>query len=105
MTSPITVSKTPSVILSGFADEAANEKEAVAQYAALAAAGLQHYSIRFIDVGNGIKNAMALTKSELKRVVKLQAEYGLSVVHQSGRSSCWMSTTAPTTRTSRSRGI
>ena len=39
------------VILSGFADEAANEKLAIQQFAALAAVGLQHYSIRFIDVG------------------------------------------------------
>jgi sugar phosphate isomerase/epimerase len=67
------------IILSGFADEAANEKQAVQQFAALAAAGLQHYSIRFIDVGDGIKNAMALTKAELKTVVKLQQDYGLSV--------------------------
>ncbi len=67
------------VILSGFADEAANDKLAVQQFSALAAAGLQHYSIRFIDVGDGIKNSMALTKSELKSVVKMQQEYGLSV--------------------------
>lgn len=70
---------TPPILLSGFADEAANEKQAVQQFAALAAAGLQYYSIRFIDVGEGVKNAMALTKAELKQVVKLQAEYGLSV--------------------------
>lgn len=69
----------PNVILSGFADEAANEKQAIQQYAALAAAGLQYYSIRFIDVGNGIKNAMDLTKAELKKVVSLQQEYGLQV--------------------------
>lgn len=69
----------PQILLSGFADEAANEKLAVQQYAALAAAGLQYYSIRFIDVGSGIKNAMALTKAELKQVVKMQSEYGLQV--------------------------
>lgn len=69
----------PQIILSGFADEAANDKLAVQQFAALAAAGLQHYSIRFIDVGEGIKNAMALTKTELKKVVEMQREYGLSV--------------------------
>lgn len=67
------------ILLSGFADEAAIDKLAVQQFAAMAAAGLQHYSIRFIDVGGGIKNAMALTKAELKTVVKLQADYGLSV--------------------------
>lgn len=70
---------TTPIILSGFADEAANEKQAVQQFSALAAAGLQYYSIRFIDVGDGIKNAMALSKGELKTVVKLQQEYGLSV--------------------------
>ena len=67
------------VILSGFADEAANDKLAVQQFAALAAAGLQHYSIRFIDVGSGIKNAMDLSKAELKQVVSMQRDYGLSV--------------------------
>ena len=69
----------PQVLLSGFADEAANQKLAVQQYAALAAAGLQYYSIRFIDVGSGIKNSMDLTKQELKEVATMQAEYGLSV--------------------------
>jgi sugar phosphate isomerase/epimerase len=67
------------VILSGFADEAANEKLAVQQFAALSAVGLQYYSIRFIDVGSGIKNVMDLTKQELKQVVKMQQDYGLSV--------------------------
>jgi hypothetical protein len=52
---------TTPVLLSGFADEAANEKLAVQQYAAFAAIGLRYYSIRFIDVGNGIKNVMALS--------------------------------------------
>ena len=55
----------PRVILSGFADEAANHKTAVEQFAAFAAMGLQYYTIRFIDAGNGIKNVMALTKSEI----------------------------------------
>ena len=69
----------PSVILSGFADEAANQKTIDQQFSAFAALGLQYYSIRFIDVGNGIKNVMKLNKTELKTVQKKQAEYGLSV--------------------------
>ncbi len=73
------MSEPTSIILSGFADEAANQKLAVQQFAALAAAGLQYYSIRFIDVGSGIKNSMALTTEELKTVCKMQAEYGLKV--------------------------
>ncbi len=73
------MSDRPSVILSGFGDEAANEKLAVQQFAAFAALGLKYYSIRFIDVGEGIKNVMMLTPAELKKVKQMQAEYGLSV--------------------------
>ena len=69
----------PCVILSGFADEAANQKTAVQQFSAFAALGLQYYSIRFIDVGGGIKNVMTLTKSEIQKVRHLQNEYELNV--------------------------
>ncbi len=69
----------PRVIISGFADEAANQKTAVQQFAAFAALGLQYYSIRFIDVGGGIKNVMKLTTSEIQKVRHLQDEYGLNV--------------------------
>jgi sugar phosphate isomerase/epimerase len=70
---------TPRVILSAFADEAANQKTAVQQFAALAALGLQFYSIRFIDVGDGIKNVMKLTLKEIQQVRHLEDEYGLNV--------------------------
>jgi sugar phosphate isomerase/epimerase len=69
----------PRVILSGFADEAANQKTAVQQFAAFAALGLQYYSIRFIDIGTGIKNVMLLSKSEMQKTRHLQDEYGLNV--------------------------
>jgi sugar phosphate isomerase/epimerase len=74
----------PSVILSGFADEAAHptqqsEKTAEQQYATFAALGLQYYSIRFIDVGNGPKNVMQLTKSEIQKIRGLENDYGLNV--------------------------
>ena len=69
----------PRVILSGFADEAANQKTAVEQFVAMAALGLQYYSIRFIDAGQGIKNVMKLTVSEIQKVRQLQNEYGLNV--------------------------
>jgi sugar phosphate isomerase/epimerase len=68
-----------SVILSGFADEAANHKTAVEQFAAFAALGMQYYSIRFIDVGSGIKNVMHLSLAEIKTIRRLQDEYGLKV--------------------------
>ena len=70
---------TPRVILSAFADEAANQKTAVQQFAALAALGLQFYSIRFIDVGDGIKNVMKLTVKEIQQIRHLENEYGLNV--------------------------
>lgn len=69
----------PRVILSGFADEAANHKTAVEQFAAFAALGLQYYSIRFIDVGSGVKNVMKLTKSEITKIRHLENEYGINV--------------------------
>jgi len=71
----------PQVILSGFADEAANHKTAVEQFAAFAALGLEYYSLRFIDVtGDGaIKNVMDLTKSEITKLRHLEDEYGMNV--------------------------
>ena len=69
----------PSVILSGFADEAANQKTAVQQFSAFAAMGLQYYTVRFIDAGKGVKNVMQLTKSEITHVRHLEDEYGLNV--------------------------
>jgi sugar phosphate isomerase/epimerase len=69
----------PSIILSGFADEAANERTAEQQFAAFAALGLQYYSIRFIDAGGGVKNVMKLTKSEINSIRHLQNDYGLNV--------------------------
>ncbi len=67
------------VTLSGFGDEAANQKTAVQQFAAFAAVGLQYYSLRFIDAGEGIKNVMKLSKSEIQTVRHLEDEYGLNV--------------------------
>jgi sugar phosphate isomerase/epimerase len=67
------------VILTGFADEAANQKTATQQFAAMSALGLQYYSIRFIDVGSGVKNVMQLTRSEIQKVRHLEDEYGLNV--------------------------
>ena len=73
------MAENPKVILSGFADEAANQKTAVQQFACFAGLGLEYYSIRFIDVGNGIKNVMQLTKTEISKIRHLENEYGLNV--------------------------
>lgn len=69
----------PRVLLSGFADEAAVTKSAVEQLAVFAALGLQYYSIRFIDAGNGVKNVMQLTRAEIRRLQKLHADYAIEV--------------------------
>jgi len=67
------------VILSGFADEATQHQTAVEQFSAFAALGLQYYSIRWIDVGNGPKNVTKLTRTEITAIRHLEDEYGLNV--------------------------
>ena len=69
----------PSILLSGFSDEAANEKLAVQQYAAFAALGLRYHSLRFVDAGEGIKNVMLLSDPEIERLKQMQCDYGLKV--------------------------
>ena len=73
------MSDRPQVVLSGFGDEAANHKTAVEQFSAMSAAGLQYYSLRFVDVGSGVKNVMKLTKSEITKLRHLEDEYGMNV--------------------------
>jgi sugar phosphate isomerase/epimerase len=73
------MSDLPEVIISGFADEAAFQKTAVQQFAAMAALGFHYYSLRFIDVGGGIKNVMQLSKTEIQSVRHLEDEYGMNV--------------------------
>jgi sugar phosphate isomerase/epimerase len=67
------------VLLSALADEAAFHLSAVEQFTALAALGLEYYSIRNIDVGKGVKNVMKLTMAEIQKIRHLEDEYGLNV--------------------------
>ncbi len=69
----------PSVILTGFADECSNEKTMVEQFSTFAALGLQYYSIRFVNLGQGVKNVMKLTPAEIQSVRELQNNYGINV--------------------------
>jgi len=75
------MSANPSVLLSAFADEAANRKTAVEQLASLAALGLSYYSPRFVDVtGAGeVKHVVELSDEELSQLKEIHAEYGMSV--------------------------
>lgn len=69
----------PQVLLSALADEAAFHLTAVEQFSALAAIGLEYYSLRNIDVGKGVKNVMKLTLGEIQKIRHLEDEYGLNV--------------------------
>ncbi|MEI8319885.1 MAG: sugar phosphate isomerase/epimerase family protein [Planctomycetia bacterium] len=67
------------VLLSALADESAFELTAVEQFTALSALGLEYYSLRFIDVGKGVKNVMKLTMTEIQKIRHLEDRYGLNV--------------------------
>lgn len=75
------MSAQPRILLSAFADEAANRKTAVEQMASLAALGLKYYSPRFVDVtGAGtVKHVVELSDDELKSLAEIHSEYGMSV--------------------------
>ena len=71
----------PKVIISAFADEAANRKTAIEQMVALSAIGLRYYSPRFIDVsGDGnVKHVVELSDDEFAELNKLHEEFGMHV--------------------------
>src|SRR5688500_17112014 len=75
------MSDRPSIVLSAFADEAANRKTAVEQMAVLAALGLRYYSPRFIDVtGAGtVEHVVDLSDEKLRTLKDIQSEYGMQV--------------------------
>lgn len=67
------------VTLSGFADEAALVKDADRQFSVMAALGLKHVVVRFVDCGEGAKNVIELSHRELASVREKLAEYDLRV--------------------------
>ena len=67
------------LLLSGFSDEASSNKCIDQQFTAFAAIGLKYVSLRFLDVGTGIKNIMDLGDSELSITKDKLTEYGLSI--------------------------
>ncbi len=71
----------PTIVLSAFADEAANTKTAVEQLSVMAALGLQYYSPRFVDVaGTGqVKHVTELDADELAKLKSLHDQYGVRV--------------------------
>jgi sugar phosphate isomerase/epimerase len=67
------------IILTGLADEGPVSKRAEEQLTLTRGLGLSHYSLRFVDVGSGVKNAMALTEAEVEHLCRLHAEYEVQV--------------------------
>lgn len=68
-----------SVLLSALADEAAFDVTAVEQFTALAAIGLEYYSLRFVDLGAGVKNVMKLSMADIRKLRHLEDRFGLNV--------------------------
>src|SRR5437870_2446898 len=67
------------VILTGLADEGPVSKRAEEQLTMCRALGLSYYSVRFIDLGSGVKNVMQLTDEEVRRLQKLHADFEMRV--------------------------
>lgn len=67
------------ILLSGFADEVVKDKLLDPQLAVFAALGLQYFTIRFVNLGNGIKNVIDLDDSEIDLVRQKMDEYGLEI--------------------------
>jgi sugar phosphate isomerase/epimerase len=81
MQPPTSSPSAPRVLLSAFADEAANRKTALEQMTALAAIGLSHYSPRFVDVaGTGtVRHVVDLDAAQREQLKALHREYGIRV--------------------------
>jgi len=69
----------PQVILSGFADEGPVSKRAEEQLTMCQALGLSYYSLRFIDLGEGVKNLMKLTPAEVRKLQQLHETFEMKV--------------------------
>src|SRR5207248_10353672 len=69
----------PDVLLSGFADEGPVSKRAEEQLTMVRTLGLSYYSVRFVDVGGGVKNAMLLSDEEVERLRALHDEFQVQV--------------------------
>ena len=69
------------IIISAFADEAANRRTVLEQMTALSSIGLSYYSPRFIDIENNgtIKHVVELSDDEFSTLRDYHSEYGMSV--------------------------
>ena len=67
------------VLLSGFADESSANKSFREQLAVCAALGLRYLAVRFLDAGQGTKNAMDLSEPEWQSVCQGLREFDLAI--------------------------
>lgn len=67
------------VVLTGFCDETCEDKNLERQFAVAAALGLEWVSLRFYNLGSGIRNILAADQSDLDQIRSLLDKYGLRV--------------------------
>ena len=67
------------VVLTGFCDEVCADKNLERQFAVATALGLEWISLRFFDLGQGVKNILAATDADLEQIRELLTGYGLRV--------------------------
>lgn len=67
------------VVLTGFCDETSEDKNLERQFAVAAALGLEWISLRFFNLGGGVKNILAADQSDLDQIRGLLDKYGLRV--------------------------
>ncbi|MFM7564427.1 MAG: sugar phosphate isomerase/epimerase family protein [Planctomycetota bacterium] len=67
------------VVLTGFCDETCEDKNLERQFAVSAALGLEWISLRFYNLGAGVKNILAADQADLDQIKSLLDKYGLRV--------------------------
>jgi len=67
------------VVLTGFCDETCEDKNLERQFAVAAALGLEWISLRFYNLGSGVKNILAADQSDLDQIKSLLDKYGLRI--------------------------
>jgi hypothetical protein len=67
------------VILTGFADEGPVSKRAEEQFTMMRTLGMSYYTIRFMDLGQGVKNVMELSDEEIDQLKEMHKAYDINI--------------------------
>lgn len=73
------MTQSPQLLLSGFSDEAADLKLIDQQFSVMAALGLKYFSLRFVDLGQGVVNVLGLSDGQIALIAQRMGDYGLQV--------------------------